>query len=182
MEILVNYDPALVMLGEWFKQLFDESEGKDHKGIFATSANFSTDLHSIGQFIQDGTRMMFETVHWVREPRSESIIKEEKDDIDGLNYLAGKSVQFVNSKAYQGTLLAHIDGGTPNIMFEIDRADEWHFGYLVYFFEKACGISGYLLGVNPFDQPGVEAYKKNMFALLGKKGYEQRKKYLEGRM
>ena len=182
MEILVNYEPALVMLGEWFKQLFDESEGKDHKGIFATSANFSTDLHSIGQFIQDGTRMMFETVLWVREPRSESIIKEEKDDIDGLNYLAGKSVQFVNSKAYQGTLLAHVDGGTPNIVFEIDRADAWHFGYLVYFFEKACGISGYLLGVNPFDQPGVEAYKKNMFALLGKKGYEQRKKYLEGRM
>ena len=178
----VNYDPALVMFGEWYKQLFDESEGKDHKGIFATSANFSTDLHSIGQFIQDGTRMMFETVLWVREPRSESIIKEEKDDIDGLNYLAGKSVQFVNSKAYQGTLLAHVDGGTPNIVFEIDRADAWHFGYLVYFFEKACGISGYLLGVNPFDQPGVEAYKKNMFALLGKKGYEQRKKYLEGRM
>lgn len=182
MEILVNYDPALVMFGEWYKQLFNESEGKDHKGIFATSANFSTDLHSIGQFIQDGTRMMFETVLWVREPRSESIIKEEKDDIDGLNYLAGKSVQFVNSKAYQGTLLAHVDGGTPNIVFEIDRADAWHFGYLVYFFEKACGISGYLLGVNPFDQPGVEAYKKNMFALLGKKGYEQRKKYLEGRM
>ena len=126
--------------------------------------------------------MMFETVLWVSEPRSESIIKEEKDDIDGLNYLAGKSVQFVNSKAYQGTLLAHVDGGTPNIVFEIDRADAWHFGYLVYFFEKACGISGYLLGVNPFDQPGVEAYKKNMFALLGKKGYEQRKKYLEGRM
>ena len=126
--------------------------------------------------------MMFETVLWVREPRSESIIKEEKDDIDGLNYLAGKSVQFVNSKAYQGTLLAHIDGGTPNIVFEIDLADDWHFGYLVYLFEKACGISGYLLGVNPFDQPGVEAYKKNMFALLGKKGYEQRKKYLEGRM
>ena len=182
MEIMVNYEPSLVMLGEWLKQLFDESEGKDHKGIFATSANFSTDLHSIGQFIQDGTRMMFETVLWVREPRSESIIKEEKDDIDGLNYLAGKSVQFVNSKAYQGTLLAHVDGGTPNIVFEIDRADEWHFGYLVYFFEKACGISGYLIGVNPFDQPGVEAYKKNMFALLGKKGYEQRKKYLEGRM
>ena len=171
MEILVNYEPALVMLGEWFKQLFDESEGKDHKGLFATSANFSTDLHSIGQFIQDGARMMFETVVWVREPRSESYIEETAEDIDGLNYLAGKSVQFVNSKAYQGTLMAHMDGGTPNIIVEIDRADAWHFGYLVYFFEKACGISGYLLGVNPFNQPGVEAYKKNMFALLGKPGF-----------
>lgn len=181
-EILVNYEPALVMLGEWFKQLFDESEGKDHKGIFATSANFSTDLHSIGQFIQDGTRSMFETVVWVKEPRSESFIEETAEDIDGLNYLAGKSVQFVNAKAYQGTLIAHMDGGTPNIILEIDKADAWHFGYLVYFFEKACGISGYLLGVNPFDQPGVEAYKKNMFALLGKPGYEERRKELEARL
>lgn len=182
MEILVNYEPALVMLGEWFKQLFDESEGKDHKGIFATSANFSTDLHSIGQFIQDGTRNMFETVVWVREPRSESYIEETAEDIDGLNYLAGKSVQFVNSKAYQGTLMAHMDGGTPNIIVEIDKADAWHFGYLVYFFEKACGISGYLLGVNPFNQPGVEAYKKNMFALLGKPGFEERLKELKARL
>ena len=182
MEILVNYEPALVMLGEWFKQLFDESEGKDHKGLLATSANFSTDLHSIGQFIQDGTRNMFETVVWVREPRSESYIEEMEGDIDGLNYLAGKSVQFVNSKAYQGTLMAHMDGGTPNVIVEIDRADAWHFGYLVYFFEKACGISGYLLGVNPFNQPGVEAYKKNMFALLGKPGYEERRKELEARL
>lgn len=182
MEILVNYEPALVMLGEWFKQLFDESEGKDHKGLFATSANFSTDLHSIGQFIQDGARMMFETVVWVREPRSESYIEETAEDIDGLNYLAGKSVQFVNSKAYQGTLMAHMDGDTPNIIVEIDRADAWHFGYLVYFFEKACGISGYLLGVNPFNQPGVEAYKKNMFALLGKPGFEERRKELEARL
>ena len=181
MEILVNYEPSLVMLGEWFKQLYDESEGKDHKGIFATSANFSTDLHSIGQFIQDGTRSMFETVVWVREPRSESYIEETAEDIDGLNYLAGKSLQFVNSKAYQGTLMAHMDGGTPNIIIEIDKADAWHFGYLVYFFEKACGISGYMLGVNPFNQPGVEAYKKNMFALLGKPGYEERRKELESR-
>ena len=181
-EILVNYEPALVMLGEWFKQLFDESEGKDHKGIFATSANFSTDLHSIGQFIQDGTRNLFETVVWVRQPRSESYIEQADADIDGLNYLAGKSVQFVNAKAYQGTLIAHMDGGTPNIIIEIDRADAWHFGYLVYFFEKACGISGYLLGVNPFDQPGVEAYKKNMFALLGKPGFEERRKELEARL
>ena len=181
-EILVNYEPALVMLGEWFKQLFDESEGKDKKGIFATSANFSTDLHSIGQFIQDGTRSMFETVVWVKEPRSESFIEETAEDIDGLNYLAGKSVQFVNSKAYAGTLMAHMDGGTPNIVIEIDKADAYHFGYLVYFFEKACGLSGYLLGVNPFDQPGVEAYKKNMFALLGKPGYEERRKELEARL
>lgn len=182
MEILVNYEPSLVMLGEWFKQLFDESEGKDHKGIFATSANFSTDLHSIGQFIQDGARNLFETVVWVKEPRGESVIEETDVDIDGLNYLAGKSVQFVNSKAYQGTLMAHMDGGTPNILLEIDRADAWHFGYLVYFFEKACGISGYLLGVNPFNQPGVEAYKKNMFALLGKPGFEDRRKELEARL
>lgn len=181
-EILVNYEPALVMLGEWFKQLFDESEGKDNKGLFATAANFSTDLHSIGQFIQDGSRIMFETVVWVREQRSESYIEEAAEDIDGLNYLAGKSVQFVNSKAYQGTLMAHMDGGTPNVIVEIDKADAWHFGYLVYFFEKACGISGYLLGVNPFDQPGVEAYKKNMFALLGKPGFEERRKELEARL
>ena len=182
MEILVNYEPSLVMLGEWFKQLFDESEGKDHKGLFATSANFSTDLHSIGQFIQDGARDLFETVVWVKEPRSESVIEETAEDIDGLNYLAGKSVQFVNSKAFQGTLMAHMDGGTPNILLEIDKADAYHFGYLVYFFEKACGISGYLLGVNPFNQPGVEAYKKNMFALLGKPGFEERRKELEARL
>ena len=181
-EILVNYEPALTMMGEWFKQLFAESEGKDQKGIFPTAANFSTDLHSIGQFIQDGTRNLFETVIWVKEPRTEAFIEEAAEDIDGLNYLAGKSVQFVNSKAYQGTLMAHMDGGTPNIIIEIDRADAWHFGYLCYFFEKACGLSGYLLGVNPFDQPGVEAYKKNMFALLGKPGYEARKAELEARL
>ncbi|MBR4081149.1 MAG: glucose-6-phosphate isomerase [Clostridia bacterium] len=181
-EILVNYEPALTMMGEWFKQLYAESEGKDQKGIFPTAANFSTDLHSIGQFIQDGTRNLFETVLWVNQPRSESYIEEAAEDIDGLNYLAGKSVQFVNSKAYQGTLMAHMDGGTPNIILEIDAADAYHFGYLVYFFEKACGLSGYLLGVNPFDQPGVEAYKKNMFALLGKPGYEARKAELEARL
>ncbi len=181
-EILVNYEPALFMFGEWFKQLFDESEGKDHKGIFATAANFSTDLHSIGQFIQDGTRSIFETVVWVKKPRSESYLEAAAEDIDGLNYLAGKSMQFVNSKAYTGTLLAHCDGGTPNILLEIDEADAYHFGYLVYFFEKACGLSGYQLGVNPFDQPGVEAYKKNMFALLGKPGFEERRKELESRI
>ena len=181
-EILVNYEPALLMMGEWFKQLFAESEGKDNKGIFPTAANFSTDLHSIGQFIQDGTRSLFETVIWVKKPRSEAYIEEAAEDIDGLNYLAGKSVQFVNSKAYQGTQMAHMDGGTPNIVIEIDEADAYHFGYLVYFFEKACGLSGYLLGVNPFDQPGVEAYKKNMFALLGKPGYEARRAELEARL
>ena len=181
-EILVNYEPALTMMGEWFKQLFAESEGKDQKGIFPTAANFSTDLHSIGQFIQDGTRNLFETVIWVKEPRTEAYIEEAAEDIDGLNYLAGKSVQFVNSKAYQGTLMAHMDGGTPNIIIEIDQADAWHFGYLCYFFEKACGLSGYLLGVNPFDQPGVEAYKKNMFALLGKPGYEAIKEALEAKL
>ena len=181
-EILVNYEPALMMTGEWFKQLFAESEGKDNKGIFPTAANFSTDLHSIGQFIQDGTRSLFETVVWGKNPRSELVIEAADEDIDGLNYLAGKSVQFVDSKAYQGTLLAHMDGGTPNIIIEIDEADAYHFGYLVYFFEKACGLSGYLLGVNPFNQPGVEAYKKNMFALLGKPGYEARRAELEERM
>ncbi|MBQ3079516.1 MAG: glucose-6-phosphate isomerase [Clostridia bacterium] len=181
-EILVNYEPQLTMMGEWFKQLYAESEGKDKKGIFPTSANFSTDLHSIGQFIQDGTRNLFETVIWVNNPRTEAWIEEAAEDIDGLNYLAGKTVQFVNSKAYQGTLMAHMDGGTPNIIVEIDEADAYHFGLLVYFFEKACGLSGYILGVNPFDQPGVEAYKKNMFALLGKPGYEERKAELEKRL
>lgn len=181
-EILVNYEPALLMFGEWFKQLFNESEGKDLKGIFATAANFSTDLHSIGQYIQDGTRNVFETVVWVNKPRSEQVLQSADEDIDGLNYLAGKTMQFVNSKAYAGTLLAHCDGGTPNILLEIDEADAYHFGYLVYFFEKACGLSGYLLGVNPFDQPGVEAYKKNMFALLGKPGFEERRKELEARI
>ena len=181
-EILVNYEPALTMMGEWFKQLYAESEGKDHKGIFPTAANFSTDLHSIGQFIQDGTRNLFETVLWVNNSRSEAVIEEAAEDIDGLNYLAGKTVQFVNSKAYQGTIMAHMDGGTPNIIIEIDEADAYHFGYLVYFFEKACGLSGYLLGVNPFDQTGVEAYKKNMFALLGKPGFEERRKELEARL
>ena len=181
-EILVNYEPALMMMGEWFKQLYAESEGKDQKGIFPTAANFSTDLHSIGQFIQDGARNLFETVLWVNSSKSEVVIEEAAEDIDGLNYLAGQNVHFVNSKAYQGTLMAHMDGGTPNIVIEIDDSDEYHFGQLVYFFEKSVGLSGYMLGVNPFDQPGVEAYKKNMFALLGKPGYEERRKELEARL
>lgn len=181
-EILVNYDPSLVMFGEWYKQLYAESEGKDLKGIFPVSAAFSTDLHSIGQFIQDGTRNLFETVVWVKEQRSDIVLESAENDLDGLNYLAGKTMQFVNSKAYAGTLLAHVDGGCPNILIEIDKADAYHFGYLAYFFEKACGLSGYLLGVNPFNQPGVESYKKNMFALLGKPGFEEEKKVLEARI
>lgn len=181
-EILVNYEPALVMMGEWFKQLFNESEGKDKKGIFATSANFSTDLHSIGQAIQDGTRNLFETVLWVKNQRTTRLIDEMEGNVDGLNYLCGKEIQFVNSKAFEGTLIAHVDGGTPNIVLEIENADAYNFGYLVYFFEKACGLSGYMLGVNPFDQPGVESYKKNMFALLGNPKFEDLRKQLEARL
>lgn len=181
-EILANYEPSFTMFGEWFKQLFAESEGKDQKGIFPTAANFSTDLHSIGQFIQDGTRNLFETVLWVKKPREDLSIPGMENDLDGLNYLAGSSLQHVNAQAYSGTLIAHIDGGAPNIVINVDDSDAWHFGYLVYFFERACGISGYMLGVNPFNQPGVEDYKRNMFALLGKPGYEEQKKILEARM
>ena len=181
-EILANYEPYLTSLGEWFKQLFAESEGKEHKGVFPVSANFSTDLHSIGQYIQDGGRFFFETVLWVTEAKSQTIIPFDEADGDGLNFLAGEDMQFVNSKAFAGTMLAHIDGGVPNMVIEIDKMDAWHFGALIYFFEKAVGISGYLLEVNPFDQPGVEAYKKNMFALLGKPGYEALKRELEARL
>lgn len=181
-EILANYEPCLTSFGEWYKQLYAESEGKDKKGIFPVSANFSTDLHSIGQFIQDGSRTMFETVLWSNKPKSTLDIFEDEENIDGLNFLAGRSLQYVNNKAFNGTLLAHMDGGVPNIIVEIDEMDAYHFGYLVYFFEKALGISGYLLGVNPFNQPGVEEYKKNMFALLGKPGYESEKEALEKRL
>lgn len=181
-EILANYEPCLTSFGEWYKQLFAESEGKDKKGLFPVSANFSTDLHSIGQFIQDGNRTMFETVIWSKTPKTELEIFNDEENIDGLNFLSGKTLQFVNSKAYEGTLLAHMDGGVPNIIVEIDAMDAYNFGYLVYFFEKALAISGYLIGVNPFDQPGVEAYKKNMFALLGKPGYESEKEALEKRL
>ena len=181
-EILVNYEPALVMFGEWYKQLFAESQGKDKKGIFPVSANFSTDLHSIGQYIQDGADILFETVLWVEQSRKDIFIEEEAEDEDGLNFLAGKSMQYVNHKAFQGTLLAHVDGNVPNVILEIPQADAYHFGYLVYFFEMACGVGGYMLNVNPFDQPGVESYKKNMFALLGKPGYEEMKEGLERRL
>ena len=172
-EILVNYEPALHYISEWWKQLYGESEGKDQKGIFPAAVDFSTDLHSLGQYIQDGRRNLFETVLNVASPKEELILEAEKEDLDGLNYLEGKTMDFVNKKAFEGTLLAHVDGGVPNLVINIPEISEYYIGKLLYFFEKACGISGYILGVNPFDQPGVEAYKKNMFALLGKPGYEE---------
>ncbi|MRH44772.1 glucose-6-phosphate isomerase [Aquibacillus halophilus] len=181
-EMLINYEPSLQYFSEWWKQLFGESEGKDFKGIFPASANFSTDLHSMGQYVQEGRRDLFETVLHVEEPKSDITIEEDKQDLDGLNYLAGKTMDFVNEKAYQGTMLAHTDGQVPNLIVHLPKLDAYTFGYIVYFFEKACAISGYLLGVNPFDQPGVEAYKKNMFALLGKPGFEKEKEELEKRL
>ena len=181
-ELMVNFEPALHYFGEWWKQLFGESEGKDNKGIFPAAADFSTDLHSMGQYIQEGMRMLYETAILVDEPRRDITVEATEDDIDGLNFLAGKTVDYVNSKAAQGTALAHTDGGVPNLVVRVPKLDAFYFGKLVYFFEKACGISGYLLGVNPFDQPGVEAYKKNMFALLGKPGYEDQKAALEERL
>lgn len=181
-EMLINYEPGLQYFAEWWKQLFGESEGKDQKGIYPSSANFSTDLHSLGQYVQEGRRDLFETVIKVKEPREDLVIEKEDNDLDGLNYLAGKTVDFVNTKAFEGTLLAHTDGGVPNLVIEIPAMDAYTFGYLVYFFEKACAVSGYLLGVNPFDQPGVEAYKQNMFALLGKPGFEEKKAELEKRL
>lgn len=181
-EIMANYEPSLQYFSEWWKQLFGESEGKDHKGIYPAAVNFTTDLHSLGQYIQEGRRELFETVLLVDNPKEEINIKETTDNLDGLNYLAGKTMDFVNKKASEGTLLAHTDGGVPNLIIKLDRLNEFTYGHLVYFFEKACGISGYLLGVNPFDQPGVEAYKKNMFALLGKPGFEDEKAKLEARL
>lgn len=181
-ELMVNYEPALHYFGEWWKQLFGESEGKDNKGIFPAAADFSSDLHSMGQYIQDGMRTLYETALIVEKPRKDIEIKATEDNIDGLNFLAGKSIDYVNARAAEGTALAHTDGGVPNLVIKIPALDAYHFGYLVYFFEKACGLSGYLLGVNPFDQPGVEAYKKNMFALLGKPGYEEQKAKLEARL
>lgn len=181
-ELLVNYEPSLHYFNEWWKQLFGESEGKDHKGIFPASVDFTTDLHSMGQYVQDGLRQLFETVLFVEKPKTSITIKEDPDNLDGLNYLAGKTIQEVNRKAFEGTLLAHTDGGVPNLVVHLDELNAYTFGQMVYFFEKACGISGYLLGVNPFDQPGVEAYKKNMFALLGKAGFEEQKAELEKRL
>lgn len=181
-EIMVNYEPSLHFLTEWWKQLFGESEGKDQKGIFPAGVDFTTDLHSMGQYVQDGLRVIFETVLNVEKPKKNMIIKEDKDNIDGLNFLTGKDIDLVNKKAMQGTILAHTDGGVPNLVINIPEMNSYYFGNIVYFFEKACGISGYLMGVNPFDQPGVEAYKKNMFALLGKPGYEEEKERLEKRL
>ncbi|EYE87981.1 glucose-6-phosphate isomerase [Fervidicella metallireducens AeB] len=181
-ELMVNYEPALHYFSEWWKQLFGESEGKEGKGIFPASVDFSTDLHSMGQYIQEGERSLFETVINVEKVREDITIKEEKDNIDGLNFLSGKTMDFVNKKAFQGTVLAHNDGGVPNLIINIPELTPYYFGKLVYLFEKACGISGYMLGVNPFNQPGVEAYKKNMFALLGKPGYEDLKKELENKL
>lgn len=181
-ELLISYEPSLQYFNEWWKQLFGESEGKDKKGIYPSSASFSTDLHSLGQYIQDGRRNLFETVVKVDKPRHNLTINKEDVDLDGLNYLAGETVDYVNTKAFEGTLLAHTDGEVPNFVVEIPSLDEYTFGYLVYFFEKAVGISGYLNGVNPFDQPGVEEYKANMFALLGKPGFEEKKAELEKRL
>ncbi|MFD1066485.1 glucose-6-phosphate isomerase [Oceanobacillus locisalsi] len=181
-ELLINYEPSLQYFSEWWKQLFGESEGKDQKGIYPSSANFSTDLHSLGQYIQEGRRNIFETILHVNEAKKNVTVEEEVNDLDGLNYLAGKTIHEINDKAFQGTLLAHTDGDVPNLIVEVPKLDAYTFGYLVYFFEKACAVSGYLLGVNPFDQPGVEAYKKNMFALLGKPGFEAEKEELEKRL
>ena len=181
-ELLVSYEPRFTMMAEWFKQLFGESEGKDNKGLFPASVTFSTDLHSMGQFVQDGARIMFETVVTIGDNGSDVVIEKDDNDGDGLNFLAGKTMSYVNEKAFQGTVLAHTDGGVPNLVISVDKADEENLGRLIYFFEKACAISGYMLGVNPFDQPGVESYKKNMFALLGKPGYEDMKAELEARL
>ena len=181
-EVLANYEPALHYIGEWWKQLYGESEGKDQKGIFPAAVDFTTDLHSMGQFIQDGARIMFETVMNVEEARETITIEKEAEDLDGLNYLAGKTMDFVNKSAMNGTILAHTDGSVPNLMIKIPKMDEFHLGQLFYFFEFACGVSGYILGVNPFNPPGVESYKRNMFALLGKPGYEEEREALLKRL
>ncbi len=181
-EILVNYEPALHYFAEWWKQLFGESEGKDGKGLYPAAVDFTTDLHSLGQYIQEGRRLFFETILEVEAAGSPLTLSEVEGDPDGLNYLAGQRVDEINRQAWRGTLLAHQDGGVPCLVVKIPALTDYYFGYLVYFFEKACAMSGYLLGVNPFDQPGVEAYKKNMFALLGKAGYEEERRRLLARI
>ncbi|WP_430734299.1 glucose-6-phosphate isomerase [Fodinisporobacter ferrooxydans] len=181
-ELLVNYEPSLHFFSEWWKQLFGESEGKDHKGIYPAAVDFTTDLHSMGQYVQEGMRILFETVVYIEQPKTDITIEKDPANLDGLNFLAGKTMDYVNKKAFEGTLLAHTDGGVPNFIIRVPEISPYYFGQLVYFFEKACAISGYLLGVNAFDQPGVEAYKKNMFALLGKPGYEEEKVKLEQRL
>ena len=181
-EILVSYEPSMVYFNEWWKQLYGESEGKDGKALYPSSVCFSTDLHSMGQYVQEGRRILLETILKVKTPNKDIELKEADNNLDGLNYLAGKTMDFVNTKAFEGTLLAHTDGGVPNFVVELPDMSEFTFGYLVYFFEKAVAISGYMQGLNPFDQPGVEAYKKNMFALLGKPGFEDLKAELEDRL
>jgi glucose-6-phosphate isomerase len=180
-EMSVAYEPDYTLMNEWFKQLFGESEGKQNMGIFPASAIYSTDLHSLGQYVQEGRRILFETVIKFASPKRDLTIEEDAENADGLNFVAGKTMSYINSKAYQGTVLAHNDGGVPNIVIEAEKMNEYNLGQLIYFFEKACAISGYMLGVNPFDQPGVESYKKNMFALLGKPGYEELAKALADR-
>ncbi|MBR3665605.1 MAG: glucose-6-phosphate isomerase [Ruminococcus sp.] len=181
-EMLVTYDPSFTMMSEWWKQLFGESEGKDQKGIFPASVTFSTDLHSLGQFIQDGSRIMFETVVDLKTPKKDLFLENDAENLDGLNFLTNQNMSVVNRRAFEGTVLAHTEGGVPNLILEVDAFDEENLGELIYFFEKACAVSGYMLGVNPFNQPGVESYKKNMFALLGKPGYEDRKAELEAKL
>ena len=181
-EITANYEPSLHYVSEWWKQLFGESEGKDQKGLFPASVDLTTDLHSMGQFIQDGSRVMFETVISIEKPVEEIILEEEPVDLDGLNYLAGKSVDFINKSAMNGTILAHTDGNVPNLTVSVPEQNAFYLGQLFYFYEFACGVSGYILGVNPFNQPGVESYKKNMFALLGKPGYEEERERLLKRL
>ncbi|MCR4795195.1 MULTISPECIES: glucose-6-phosphate isomerase [Ruminococcus] len=181
-EMLVSYDPSFVMMSEWYKQLFGESEGKDNKGIFPSAAVFSTDLHSMGQYIQDGARILFETVVDIKKPKTDLFLEADAENLDGLNFLTNQNMSVVNRKAFEGTVLAHTEGGVPNIILELDDTTEESVGYMIYFFEKACAISGYVLGVNPFNQPGVESYKSNMFALLGKPGYEGAKAALEAKL
>ncbi|MDR1410202.1 MAG: glucose-6-phosphate isomerase [Oscillospiraceae bacterium] len=181
-EFFAAMEPDFTLLGEWFKQLFGESEGKENKGIFPAAAVFTMDLHSMGQYVQEGERTLFETLLTVSEPVADILLTDEPGDPDGLNFLAGKPLSFLNRQALEGTRIAHYDGGVPNLLLEIDRADAYHLGWLFYFFEKTCAVSGYILGVNPFDQPGVEAYKKNMFALLGKPGYEGERAALRARL
>ena len=181
-EILVNFEPRLAYISEWWKQLYGESEGKDHKGLFPASLVYSTDLHSMGQYVQEGKGLMFETVLNVLNPEENLILRKEAEDLDQLNYLDQTKMDSVAKKAMQGTILAHVDGGVPNLVLEVEEMDAYHLGYLLYFFMFACGVSGYMLGVNPFNQPGVEAYKKNMFALLGKPGYQELSKQLKNRL
>ncbi len=181
-EILANYEPSLHYISEWWKQLYGESEGKDNKGIYPASVDLTTDLHSMGQFIQEGSRILYETVISIEKPLVNMLLEEEEKDTDGMNYLAGKSIDFVNKSAMNGTILAHTDGGVPNLSIVLPKLNEEYLGELFYFFEFACGVSGYILAVNPFNQPGVESYKKNMFALLGKPGFEKEREELIKRL